>query len=240
MLHPVTRHAYALLPLFYTWPGRTYYAHDLLMWRGHAFNNCTAEFRLYWLHAKLAEEGGTLMGHPGYAGAAATTAGAPGKGSEGGALGREQVGGCSRESRGAGGWSSGWAFWSCRGSGSFFRFARSQSYISCSPPSSAPCSRAIQYPRVGARLRSRDSALQQPSNSLHSRDALNSICPYLPYAGQEVEMVDGAAAPASALANGAASVGGVGGVADGAGQASGSWTAVYVQMKDAETDTDYQ
>lgn len=101
-----------------------------------------------------------------------------------------------------------------------------------------PC--AIQCPRVGARLRSRDCALKQSSNSLHSRDAPNSICPYLLHAGQEVEMVDGAAAPASALANGAASVGGVGGVADGAGQAAGSWTAVYVQMKDAETDTDYQ
>lgn len=83
----------------------------------------------------------------------------------------------------------------------------------------------------------------QSSNSLHSRDAPNTICPCLPHAGQEVEMVDGAAAPASAPASAAASVGGVGGmgsVADGVGQAAGSWTAVYVQMKDAETDTDYQ
>ena len=27
------------------------------MWRGHAFSDCTAEFRLCWLHAKMAEEG---------------------------------------------------------------------------------------------------------------------------------------------------------------------------------------
>ena len=38
--------------------GRTFYAQDLIMWRGHAFNDCTAEFRLCWLHSKMAEEGG--------------------------------------------------------------------------------------------------------------------------------------------------------------------------------------
>jgi hypothetical protein len=35
---------------------RTYYAQDLLMWRGHAFYDCTSEFRVAWLQAKLAEE----------------------------------------------------------------------------------------------------------------------------------------------------------------------------------------
>ncbi|KAG1677386.1 hypothetical protein FOA52_010766 [Chlamydomonas sp. UWO 241] len=45
-----------ILDCVYHEADRTYYAQDLLMWRGHSFYDCTAEFRIAWLQAKLAEE----------------------------------------------------------------------------------------------------------------------------------------------------------------------------------------
>ena len=30
---------------------------DLLCWRGYGLYDCSAEFRLFWLHSKLAEDG---------------------------------------------------------------------------------------------------------------------------------------------------------------------------------------
>ncbi|GAX78844.1 hypothetical protein CEUSTIGMA_g6282.t1 [Chlamydomonas eustigma] len=49
--------AACMLDCIYHESDRTYYAQDLLMWRGHAFTECTAEFRLFWLHSKMAENG---------------------------------------------------------------------------------------------------------------------------------------------------------------------------------------
>jgi hypothetical protein len=34
----------------------TFYIQDVLAWRGYSLVDCTAEFRLYWLQSKLAEE----------------------------------------------------------------------------------------------------------------------------------------------------------------------------------------
>ena len=36
-------------------PLQTFFALDLLSWKGHRLLDCPAEFRLYWLHAKLQE-----------------------------------------------------------------------------------------------------------------------------------------------------------------------------------------
>ena len=37
-------------------PPGTYYIQDVLAWRGYSLVDCGAEFRLFWLQSKLAEE----------------------------------------------------------------------------------------------------------------------------------------------------------------------------------------
>eukprot|EP00198_Chlamydomonas_reinhardtii_P012130 XP_001701467.1 predicted protein [Chlamydomonas reinhardtii] len=49
---------YCLLDCIFHPPNNTYYIQDLLCWRGYALYDCAAEFRQYWLAAKLAEEEG--------------------------------------------------------------------------------------------------------------------------------------------------------------------------------------
>ena len=36
--------------------GGTYYIQDVLVWRGYSLVDCGADFRLFWLQSKLAEE----------------------------------------------------------------------------------------------------------------------------------------------------------------------------------------
>ncbi|KAG2451618.1 hypothetical protein HYH02_003399 [Chlamydomonas schloesseri] len=49
---------YCLLDCIFHPANNTYYIQDLLCWRGYALYDCAAEFRQFWLAAKLAEEEG--------------------------------------------------------------------------------------------------------------------------------------------------------------------------------------
>ncbi|KAK9808700.1 hypothetical protein WJX72_002173 [[Myrmecia] bisecta] len=47
--------AFCILDCVYHEPNQTYYVMDLMCWKGYPLYDCAAEFRLFWLHSKLAE-----------------------------------------------------------------------------------------------------------------------------------------------------------------------------------------
>ncbi|XP_031371505.1 snurportin-1 isoform X2 [Punica granatum] len=49
--------SYSILDCIFHEPDQTYYAIDMLCWRGYSLYDCTAEFRFFWLNSKLAETG---------------------------------------------------------------------------------------------------------------------------------------------------------------------------------------
>lgn len=48
---------YCILDCIFHEPNQTYYVVDIMAYRGYEMYDCTAEFRLFWLQSKLAEEG---------------------------------------------------------------------------------------------------------------------------------------------------------------------------------------
>ena len=46
---------YCVLDCIFHEPDSTYYVLDAMCWKGYLLYDCTAEFRSYWLHSKLAE-----------------------------------------------------------------------------------------------------------------------------------------------------------------------------------------
>ncbi|KAG2441934.1 hypothetical protein HXX76_003539 [Chlamydomonas incerta] len=105
---------YCLLDCIFHPPNNTYYIQDLLCWRGYAMYDCAAEFRQYWLAAKLAEEEGgrlrELLGQVQPPPPPAEAAGAAAAGDQGGGRlwpGRGQGRGRGRGAGGRGGAASG-------------------------------------------------------------------------------------------------------------------------------------
>ncbi|XP_019805687.1 snurportin-1 isoform X2 [Orcinus orca] len=48
---------YTILDCIYSEVNQTYYVLDVMCWRGHPFYDCQTDFRFYWMHSKLPEEG---------------------------------------------------------------------------------------------------------------------------------------------------------------------------------------
>ncbi|XP_004872110.1 snurportin-1 [Heterocephalus glaber] len=48
---------YTILDCIYSEVSQTYYVLDVMCWRGHPFYDCQTDFRFYWMHSKLPEEG---------------------------------------------------------------------------------------------------------------------------------------------------------------------------------------
>nr|XP_058914881.1 snurportin-1 isoform X2 [Kogia breviceps] len=48
---------YSILDCIYSEVNQTYYVLDVMCWRGHPFYDCQTDFRFYWMHSKLPEEG---------------------------------------------------------------------------------------------------------------------------------------------------------------------------------------
>ncbi|XP_004712107.1 snurportin-1 [Echinops telfairi] len=49
---------YTILDCIYSEVNQTYYVLDVMCWRGHPVYDCQTDFRFYWMHSKLPEEGG--------------------------------------------------------------------------------------------------------------------------------------------------------------------------------------
>ncbi|XP_061450976.1 snurportin-1 [Rhineura floridana] len=49
---------YTILDCIYNEAKQTFYILDVMCWRGHPVYDCQTDFRFYWLHSKLQEEGG--------------------------------------------------------------------------------------------------------------------------------------------------------------------------------------
>ncbi|CAI5483887.1 unnamed protein product [Closterium sp. Yama58-4] len=50
-------HVYCILDCIFHEPNSTYYVLDVMAWRGYSLYDCTAEFRLFWLHTHLPQCG---------------------------------------------------------------------------------------------------------------------------------------------------------------------------------------
>ncbi|XP_004473551.1 snurportin-1 isoform X2 [Dasypus novemcinctus] len=48
---------YTILDCIYSEVNQTYYVLDVMCWGGHPFYDCQTDFRFYWVHSKLSEEG---------------------------------------------------------------------------------------------------------------------------------------------------------------------------------------